>query len=241
MISNFQNNITIHSLSVKPGLTTWYAKISEITKEVLHKDCLSSITQIKNIFFDKNSFKQCFLSNEEINTINGFKVLKKQREYISSRYLIKLMIQSGFSLNIPLDQINLSSLNQGAPFLNYDPNIPLSLSHSNNYTAAVCCKNRGKTIGIDIEKIAKKPDIWFLKTAFTQKEIAHLQDNAVSIFQNWTIKEAYLKYIKKGFYEDLQKVEVINNEIWHNHNRINVDISSTLIDNNYILSIVSDI
>ncbi len=251
---DFQNSINIKTLSVKPDLIIWYAKISRITKEVFNRDYSGSLigdtTQIKNRTFDKNSFKQCFLNNEEVHTINGFKAFKKQIEWISGRYLVKLMIQYNFSLDLPIDQINLDYLDQGAPFLCSAPNIPLSLSHSNNYTTAACCKNKDKTVGIDIEKIDRKPDSWFLKTAFTKKEIAHLQDNAFSIFKNWTIKEAYLKYIKKGFNESLHKVEVINNEIWHNKNRVEVDIYSTIIDDNddnddndnddYVLSLVTN-
>ncbi len=79
-----------------------------------------------------------------------------------------------------------------------------------------------------------------MKTAFTQNEIAHLKDDAAQIFKNWTIKEAYLKYIKKGFNESLHRVEVINNEILHNNNKINVDMFSTFINDDYVLSLVSD-
>ncbi len=194
---------------------------------------------MRNRVFDKEDFRQSFLNSDEINTINGFKALKKQLEWISGRYLIKLMIQYNFSLHLPLNQITISYLDEGAPFLTHDPDIPVSLSHSNNYTAAAFCRNKTKTIGIDIEKIAKKPDIWFLKTAFTQNEIIHLEDNADSIFKNWTIKEAYLKQIKKGFNESLHKVEVIDKEIWHNKKQINIDVYSTFIDD-YVLSLVSD-
>jgi 4'-phosphopantetheinyl transferase len=100
--------------------------------------------------------------------------------------------------------------------------------------------DKTRVLGIDIEKIGTKPDKGFLKIAFTKKEIAHLKNNAASIFKNWTIKEAYLKQIKKGFNENLHKVEVIDNEIWHNQNRVNVEISSTIIDDNYVLSLVTD-
>ena len=114
------------------------------------------------------------------------------------------------------------------------------MSHSNDYTAAACCKDKGETIGVDIEKITKAPDSFFMKTAFTQNEILNLKNQAALIFKNWTIKEAYLKYIKKGFNESLQKVEVINNEIFHNNNKINVNVFSTFIDTDYVLSLVSD-
>lgn len=150
------------------------------------------------------------------------------------------MIQDIFFKDSSLDQITLSYLEQGAPYLSNHPDIPVSLSHSNNYTAAACCKDKGKTIGIDIEKITKKPDANFLKMAFTKTEILNLEDDAVRIFKNWTIKEAYLKYIKKGFNESLHSVEVINNKILHNNKKIDVEVYSTFINDDYVLSLVSD-
>ena len=240
MNANFQNNIDIRTLSPKPEIFIWYAKISQIIQSVFHDDKLPDSRHLRNIIFDKSNFTQTFLNNEEINVINGFKALKKQIEWISGRYLVKLMIQNIFSKALPLDEITISYLKGGAPFLTRAPHIPISLSHSNNYAAAGCCMDKTRVLGIDIEKIGTKPDKGFLKIAFTKKEISHLKNNAAPIFKNWTIKEAYLKYIKKGFNENLHNVEVIDNEIWHNHNRINVDIHSTTIDDNYVLSLVTD-
>ena len=239
MASIFQNDIKINILCPNREVTIWYVKIPIIIESIFHKNSIPDSKQMKNRVFDKKDFRQSFLNSDEINTINGFKALKKQMEWISGRYLIKLMIQYNFSKHLPLNQITVSYLDEGAPFLTHDPEIPVSLSHSNNYTAAAFCRNREKTIGIDIEKIAKKPGVWFLKTAFTQNEIIHLEDNAGSIFKNWTIKEAYLKQIKKGFNESLHKVEVIDNKIWHNKKQINIEVYSTFIDD-YVLSLVSD-
>ena len=239
MTSIVQNDIKINILCPNREVTIWYVRIPRIIESIFHKGSIPDSKQMRNSVFDKEDFRQSFLNSDEINTINGFKALKKQIEWISGRYLIKIMIQYNFSLHQPLNQITISYLDEGAPFLTHDPDIPLSLSHSNNYTASAFCRNKAKTIGIDIEKITKKPDVWFLKTAFTQNEIKHLEDNADSIFKNWTIKEAYLKQIKKGFNESLHKVEVIDNEIWHNNKQVNIEIYSTSIDD-YILSLVSD-
>jgi 4'-phosphopantetheinyl transferase len=83
------------------------------------------------------------------------------------------------------------------------------------------------------------PDPYFLNTAFTQNELLTLEKEAPSVFKNWTIKEAYLKYIKKGFNESLHKVEVIHDEIFHHHIKADVDIFSHAIDSNYILSLIT--
>ena len=239
MASILKNEICINTLSPKPGITIWYSKIPEIIHSIFSKDTYHNFRPMVNEIFKKKDFIEVFLNNEEINTINNFKALKKQIEWICGRYIIKRMIQHVFFQGSSLDQITLSYLEQGAPFLTDYPDIPVSLSHSNDYTAAACCKNKEQTIGIDIEKITKKPDIYFIRTAFTQNEILNLKDDAAQIIKNWTIKEAYLKFIKKGFNESLHRVEVIDNEILHNKKKINVDVCSTFIDNDYVLSLVS--
>jgi len=240
MITDFHNNNGIKTLSSKPEVIIWYARIPWIMQMIFNKENIPAPRQMKNIIFEKNSFTQSFLNNEEIDIINGFRALKKQKEWLCGRYLIKLMIQNNFARDLPLDKITISYLDEGAPFVTHSPDIPISLSHSNNYTTAAFCMDKTRILGVDIEKIGTKPDKGFLKTAFTQKEIMHLKDNASSIFKKWTIKEAYLKYIKKGFYESLHNVEIVDNQIWHNQNRINVDIYSTMIDDNYVLSLVTD-
>jgi len=239
MASFFQNNICIHTLSPKPDITIWYAGIPEIIHSIFKEKKFSDFRALPNEVFEKKDFMTPFLAPEEIRTINGFKALKKQMEWISGRYLIKQMMQQAFLENTCPDQITLSYLAQGAPFLTTHPDMPVSLSHSNDYTAAAWCKNKGQTIGIDIEKITKMPDAFFMKTAFTQNEILNLKQGAAQVFKNWTIKEAYLKYIKKGFNESLHRVEVINDEIWHDSRKINVAVYSTLINDDYVLSLVS--
>jgi 4'-phosphopantetheinyl transferase len=193
-----------------------------------------------NEIFQKNDFTESFLNSEEMDIVNGFKALKKQVEWICGRYLIKQMIQSLFLKKRRLDQISVSYLEQGAPQIAGHFDIPISISHSNDYTAVACSLKKERTMGLDIEKISKKPDKYFLKTAFTENEISNLSDDVAHIFQNWTIKEAYLKYIKKGFNESLHKVEVIDNNIFHNLKKIDVNIYSKVIHGEYMLSLVSD-
>lgn len=245
MTSNFQNELSITTLYPKPGITIWYSRIPDIIDSVFIKDRHHNFKSpafrtMVNKTFQKDDFIKPFFSNDEIRTINSFKALKKQIEWISGRYLIKQMMQHFFLKNTSLDRITLSYLDEGAPYLTHHPDVPVSLSHSNDYTAVAWCKNNHQTIGIDIEKITQKPDANFMKIAFTQNEILNLKDDAVEIFKNWTIKEAYLKYIKKGFNESLHRVEVIHNEIWQNKKKIEVGVYSTFINDKYVLSLVSD-
>jgi len=241
MVLNSKNSLLINTLSPKPDITIWYSKIQDIADSVFNNKPVTIFKPVINQTFAKKDFIEPIFNTEEIETINSFKALKKQIEWISGRVLIKKMLQYFFFNNVSLNEIMLSYHDQGAPFLTREPDIPISLSHSNEYASAALSINTAQTLGIDIEKIGKKPDLYFMKTAFTKNEILNLKDNAASIFKNWTIKEAYLKYIKKGFNENLHRVEIINDEILHNNKKINVDVYSTFINPSYVLSLVSDL
>ncbi len=234
-----QNKLCINTLTPKPGIFIWYSRIPDILDLILCKATYHNFKPMVNEIFQKDNFIEPFLSETELHTINGFKALKKQVEWICGRYLLKQMMTHFFLKDISLDQITLSYLDEGAPYVTCRPRIPVSLSHSNDYTAIACNVETTHAIGMDIEKIGPMPDIHFLNTAFTQAELSHLNKNAPSIFKNWTIKEAFLKYIKKGFNESLHKVEVIHDEIYHHHIKADVDIFSRTIDSAYVLSLVT--
>jgi 4'-phosphopantetheinyl transferase len=239
MITKYVDNIHIETFFPRPEIVIWYCRIPDILDSILGGNKYESVRGAANKTFGKKDFTTSFLSDDELSIINNFKALKKQTEWISGRYLIKNMLQQVVLRQTPLDEITISYMDEGAPFPASHPDIPISLSHSNNYTVAACSLDTGKIFGVDIEKVAKKPDSFFLKTAFTQHEISNLKDDAFEIFKNWTIKEAYLKYIKKGFNESLKKVEIINDEIWHNKNKIDLNVYSKSIGN-YVLSFVSN-
>ena len=234
----FKARAKIKSINLNSDITIWYAKISDLISLILNKNIDNDFKVKLNTKFVQNDFKTPLFSNAEIETINNFKALKKQIEWITSRYLTKNMAKHFLLKDTPLNKISLLREEKGAPFFENLVDIHTSLSHSNDYTIAALSKN--KNIGIDIEKIRKKPDADFMKIAFTKNERLEIKDTAESIFKHWTIKEAYLKYIKKGFHENLYKVEVINNEIFHNQKKVKVNIYSTLINKTYILSIVYD-
>ena len=109
---------------------------------------------------------------------------------------------------------------EGAPYLPEYPDFPISISHSGDYAAAALSRDRFTKIGIDIEKIAPASIDHIFKVAFTDREQAMLkQCPDAATFESWTAKEAYLKYIKKGFNENLRQVEVIDGRIYHQPDR----------------------
>lgn len=232
------NQIPVGTLSATPGVTVWYCKISHITRAIFSKPNYHNSRPLVNEIFKKNDFRNGFFNTEEIRMANGFKAFKKQLEWLCGRFLAKQLIHSTVLPELPLEHITLKYMNEGAPYLPEAPGISVSLSHSYGYAAAAVCTDTQKKIGIDLEKIRKKPDAAFLKTAFTQREITHLGTDAESIFKNWTVKEAFLKFIRKGFNESLHKVEVIGNTVFHHQKKIHLKVTSIKVDTAYILSLV---
>jgi 4'-phosphopantetheinyl transferase len=236
-----RKNVTIYSLSPKPGVDIWYCNISDIIALIFSHGNYHNFRTMGNKLFTPESFTVSFLSDGEIKTVNRYKSLKKQVEWISGRFLIKQMVMDIFDLkSLEQPDLTIAYHDQGAPFLPEFPDTCISLSHSGNMTAAAISSIPNQKIGLDIETIEKKPDVYFLKTAFTAKEIAGLNDTADSIFKHWTRKEAFLKYIQKGFNESLHHVEVLGEDIFYNKQKAPVFVYSLFIDSKVILSLVSD-
>ncbi len=230
----------IRMLSPEPGVTVWYCQIHNIIHSVFSKGNYHNFSVAVNKLFKKDDFAHPFISGQEIEIINSFKSMKKQIEWICGRYLLKKMFTVFFSKQKnALDEISIAYRSQGAPYFKNNPDLPISLSHSNEYTAAAICETSSKKIGIDIEKIQKEPSDNFLKIGFTRKEIHSMAGDTLQIFTNWTIKEAYLKYIQKGFNESLHHVEIFDDTVFHNQAKIDLTVYSKVIDKRYILSLVS--
>jgi len=235
----YPDNLFQNTFSPQPGIIVRYIKIPAIVDLVLRKAPGPNYKTMANLSFGPKDFTVPFLSAQELATVNQFKAQKKQIEWICGRFSLKTLVNEIRGPHIPLADIQVSYQEKGAPFLNGYPDIPISLSHSGDYTAVALSQNC-QTMGIDIEQIGKMPDTFFMKTAFTQREIYHMAQTAHEIFRHWTLKEAFLKYIKMGFNENLHMVEIIEDEIFHKGEKKRLNSWSKTIEDHYILSIVAD-
>lgn len=240
MIQRFFNAIDIHTRIVHSDIHIWYSPISAIISKLIISGNYHNCGPMVNEILKKESFGFPCFTHDEIATVNGFKAVKKQKEWMAGRYLLKQMLTTCFFENKRLDTITFSYQDEGAPMVNDHTGVEISLSHSNDYTVAAASQTPGRIFGIDIEKVSKKPDTAFLKTAFTDKEIEAMPDQAEEIFRCWTIKEAYLKYIKKGFHESLKKVEIISDNIFHHGRKQDLNVQTFTIEPDYIFSLVSN-
>ena len=236
----FPEQIHADLLNLKPGIHIWTIEIPQVIDTLFGKGLYPNYQTRLNTVFDQDDFATDLLNIDEMQALNKFKAMKKQVEWLSGRFLIKHLLQQACFPNTPLKDINLAYHEQGAPYVTAQPEICISLSHSHHLTAAAVSLNKGQAIGIDLERIQKMPDTHFIKTAFTPKEARQFGENADQVFKNWTIKEAYLKYIKKGFNESLHNVEILKNAIFHSGRTINLDIDTVCINEEYFLTLVSD-
>jgi len=234
----FPNGFPQNTFSPQPGISVCYSRIPDIINFVFVAAPDPNYKRMPCQEIKQKNFSIPFLSTSELTTVNGFKAQKKQIEWICGRFALKTLTRE-LCCPTPLSDIKISYQEKGAPFLNDYPDIPISLSHSGDYTAAALSLNH-RTMGIDIEKIRKKPDAFFMKTAFTQREISQIPPTARDIYRHWTLKEAFLKYIKMGFNESLHMVEIIDNEIFHHGEKQILNSWSRTIDDQYILNIVAD-
>lgn len=224
--------------SIGPGIIVQTMKIPDIRDAVFHSSRHPDRASMKHREFNHSLFRKAFLSDDELIRVNRFKALKKQMEWICGRFALKILARDILDLSMPLDQIRIDYREKGAPYLTQFPEIPISLSHSGDYTAAAITRDSETTLGIDIEKIGNMPDDGFMRTAFTTDEIAHMAPDASTVFTHWTLKEAYLKFLGLGFNESLHHVAVIKDQIYHCGQKQAVHTWSCFPDDRYVMSLV---
>jgi 4'-phosphopantetheinyl transferase len=221
-----------------PDIIVQTMKISDIQDAAFHSGMQPKGRSMKNQTFGRQMFAVLFLSDDELIQINRFKALKKQLEWICGRFAVKTLVRDALNPDLPLEKIQIAYREKGAPYLVQFPEVPISLSHSGDYIAAAVSLDRGMALGIDIEKIGDLPDDGFMKIAFTTDEIGHMPADARTVFANWTLKEAFLKYLGMGFNESLLKVAVIDGQIFHHGEKQPVSIWQAVIDTRYALGLV---
>ena len=212
--------------------------IPSFIKGCLVEDDYADFQTKKNLSFDVKSFHTQFLSPEEIDRVNRFRSLKKQIEWMAGRFLVKQMVQMRVDTEITLPEIFIDHQDEGAPFLRGYPHVKISISHSGEYAGAALTTRADLDLGFDIEQIGKPPGPGFMKIAFTQREIKAMGPDARDIFRYWTVKEAFLKLIKKGFNQNLHQVEVIGDTVLFKHENAPVSVISTTIGTEYAVSMV---
>ncbi len=212
-----------------------------ISSHILQADP-ETYTREKSILFSSGTFMPEIFSADELDVVNSFKTLKKQVERLCGWYSVKqLYLKHHPQAPAPLD-IKIDYETHGAPFLVIAPESCITISHSGKYAVGGFSSCVGRKIALDLERMENKDMTHILSVAFSDKETELVENRSyIGVYKNWTIKEAYLKYIRKGFHESLKKVEVINDLIIHDGKKMNqLHIHTEILFNTYRLSVVYD-
>jgi 4'-phosphopantetheinyl transferase len=155
-----------------------------------------------------------FLASER-GRASGFRVLKKQAEWLCGRLAVKRAAAD--LLSVDPRGVTVGTEPEGAPFLVDYRAHPISISHSGDHAVALISTRKGRRVAVDIERVEAGRMPHVSRVAFTPREAAELEGAPdTEWYRRWTLKEAYLKYIGKGFHESLKKVEILNDGICHN-------------------------
>ncbi len=135
-----------------------------------------------------------FLTKEEIQRANKFRVQNARDQFIVARAALRILLQRYFHLEGKSFHFKLNQY--GKPYVDQS-NIFFNVSHS--YEWVLIGLSQAIDLGVDIEKIRLDLNLSQLaKRFFSEKEVAFLNQlpkaqKAIGFFNAWTRKEAYIK------------------------------------------------
>lgn len=116
-------------------------------------------------------------------------------------------------LGVQNTEITFLRNDYGKPKISEYPEYHFNISHTNKCIIAAFSNY---PIGVDIEKVSK-PDIRIAERFFTAAELKHIlrQDSGQNerFYEIWTKKEAYIKYLGKGFFMPLSSFNVLSKDL----------------------------
>ncbi len=193
-----------------------------------------------NMWISREECDIDFLNNGELERCNGFKSLKKQVEWMSGRMAVKKVITSLPGISSHAGDITISYMKSGAPYVEGFEDINISVSHSNDLACVALSEKSDSNVGVDIEMITPADLTDVMAVAFSDRERAHLVDSSnEDIFQSFTVKEAYLKYIRRGFSRNPAQVEYFGSLIYYNNEPVeNIAIINRKVFHDYSMTLI---
>jgi len=195
---------------------------------------------LKPVMFERQDFRQHLFSLPEFETLNDFKNLKRQMQWLAGRFAVKQLVKGLIDPGKNVSTLEIHHEPMGAPFLPSFPDLSISIAHSGEFAVASIALNHTCRVGVDIEKCLIIDREGVMKMAFSPQEISFLQNRPLSEFyRSWTLKEAFLKLIRKGFHEEVQSVEIFGDRIHYTGQVMDRSrLHSCLIGSEYVFSLV---
>ena len=180
-----------------------------------------------------------WLSPGEIETVQRFKSFKRQVEWLAGRLAVKNLVAACLDPGRPATEINIYHERDGAPFLPDFTNHCLSITHAGRFAVAGLSPDPAQAIGVDIERLPVPSNEAFLDLAFSQRERAALDPaDQPALVRAWTLKEAYLKYIRQGFHQSLKQVEFLEGVLLDGGQPAPVGWTFSTPDPHHVLAVV---
>lgn len=155
--------------------------------------------------------KEEYLSKEEILTYESILYEKRKLEYLYGRVAGKVAL-SELAPNLCKNEVTISNGILMQPYIKsrVNNNVGISLSHDNQYAAAIAYPD-DYICGIDVETIEEnRKEV--INRILTTKEKRNLEKNTdrktLLTFMSWTAKEALSKALKTGLTTDMKYYEI---------------------------------
>ena len=143
---------------------------------------------------------QKYLSQANLENLQKIKDEREKIRFIKTRGLVNILFSLENSEADPIWQLN----EYGKPYI-AGWNKDFSISHSTEFSVVVLA---GEAIGVDIEDNSRDIDLEkFKRTKFLNFDDG-AYNNKEEFLMRFTVLEAYLKYIGKGFHKDAKNISV---------------------------------
>ncbi len=228
--------------AIKPGIMMCRVCIPVFMERYLPHVPVGGYERKKNLEFGEGILDGRIFSPSEISWVNGFRTLKKQVEWLSGRFAVKMLVHGFEKLREPLSSVTVSYGESGAPLLDRFSELSISISHSHEYAIAALLSGKGRRIGLDLERVEEKDPEYIIHVAFTRREEEAIdRKDYLGFYTLWTAKEAYMKYIGKGFNESLKRVEILNGRVLHNDRPVtDIEFVTGDFDGRYAYTLIYD-
>jgi 4'-phosphopantetheinyl transferase len=197
--------------AIADGLTLAFVPVKAFLQHYLPALGGESWRRGRPLAITADDFARPLLAASEIARVNTFKSLKRQTEWMAGRLAAKTLGQLLAEDEPAITDLRVAHDRQGAPYLERRPELSLSISHAHDYAVAGLHQHTDTVIGLDLEKHQPLDIALMLRTAFSAREGRHLDPaDRPRFFACWTLKEAYLKYLGRGFRESLKQIEILD-------------------------------
>ena len=155
-----------------------------------------------------------YLSKSELKVLHEFAFPSLRERYALCRGTLRKVLSAYLSCHPK--EIQFTYNEYGKPLLQNKSfksfNVHFNVSHSGDLFKIALSKL--SAVGVDIEQMNQKIDVIGVgKEVFTSNELSKLvqyteKEKYFEFYRMWTIKEAYIKYLGRGFSFDPKKIEV---------------------------------